>query len=180
MTVKKRLTALLLFLALSAASLTAQTDTSTEAFMETWPGWLMDMRRWEIVAFGSFPFTMFFATIGMDMYRWHNHNGMDFGDRTHAPWPLKSAGAVAMTDDEMRRTILMAIGLSASVAIADHLIVQARRRRERRRIEAIPSGTIVITRTPLVEDRAEEPYLEAIDDEAPDSNGEPLVPDPSP
>ncbi|MCL2191377.1 MAG: hypothetical protein FWB79_05260 [Treponema sp.] len=149
MTVKKRPAALVLLLALSAANLAAQTGVESDVGTSSWPGWLRDVRRWEIVAFGSFPFTMFFATIGMDMFRWQNHNGMDFSDRSHAPWPLKSAGAVAMTDEEQRRTILMAVGLSATIAIADHIIVQSRRRRDRRRAEAIPSGTIVVTRTPL-------------------------------
>jgi len=152
LTVKKRLAALLLLFILSVASLAAQTGTAEESSRDHWPGWLRDMRRWEIVAFGSFPFSMFFATIGMDMFRWHNYNGMDFSDRSHAPWPLKSAGAVAMTDYEQRRTILMAIGLSASVAIIDHLILQGRRRRDRRRAEAIPVGTVTITRTPLTEE----------------------------
>jgi len=173
LTVKKRLTALLLLFMLSAVSLMAQTtETSTESFMENWPIWLRDMRRWEIVAFGSFPFSMFFATMGMNMYRWYNHNGMDFNDRTHAPWPLTSTGAVAMTDAEQRRTILIAIGLSASVAIADHLIVQSRRRRDRRRAEAMPSGVIVINRTPVAVEQPEETEA-GIDEEE-------LVPDISP
>ena len=139
----------------------AQTDASPETVeAETGPRlWLRDIRRWEIVAFGSFPFTMFFATMGMNFHRWNRETGMDWGRREYAPWPLTSAGAVSMTDAEQRRTIFIAIGLSAGVAVADHLIQRNRRERERRRAEAIPAGTIIITRTPLHEDEPEEPDI---------------------
>jgi len=142
----------LLFL-LSAMSLKAQADAPMEHDTSNWPSWLRDMRRWEIVAFGSFPFAMFFSTIGMDLHRWNSANGMDWGNRRYAPWPLKSAGAVPMTNSEQRLTIGIAIGLSAGIAVADHLIVQARRRRDRRRAEAIPVGTVIITRIPLAEEQ---------------------------
>jgi len=180
LTVKKRPAAFLLLFVLFAGNLAAQVGTAEESSRDHWPGWLRDMRRWEIVAFGSFPFSMFFATIGMDMYRWHNHNGMDFSDRSHAPWPLKSAGAVAMTNTEQRNTILIAAGLSASVAIADHLIVQARRRRDRRRAEAIPTGTIIITRTPIAEEEPVADYEEAFLPEEDSFPVEAAVPDESP
>ena len=68
-----------------------------------------------------------------------------------------------MEDSEQRRTIMMAIGLSAAIAVADHLIVQGRRRRDRRRAEAIPVGTVIITRMPI-----EEPYEEQMPDEDPE------------
>jgi len=158
LTVKIRVTALIILFILSSVDLMAQTGTTPESDTSHWPGWLRDLRRWEIVAFGSFPFTMFFSTIGMNTYRWHRETGMDWGRREYAPWPLTSAGAIPMEDSEQRRTIMIAIGLSAGVAVADHLIVQARRRRERRRAEAIPVGTVIITRMPI-----EEPYEEQDD-----------------
>jgi len=149
---------LLLLLAFSAVNLMAQTTTTPDADeTSNRPLWLRDLRRWEIVAFGSFPFTMFFSTIGMDMYRWHRETGMDWGRREYAPWPITAAGGAAMTDEEHRRTIFIAIGLSAGVAIADHFIQRGRRERERRRAEAIPAGTVLIIRTPLFEDEPEEP-----------------------
>lgn len=161
----KKIPALFLIFALCAAGLTAQTNTAVET--ETGgnrPSWLRDLRRWEIVAFGSFPFTMFFSTIGVDLFRWNRANGMDWNNRQYAPWPIKTPGT-AMTDREQRVTIGIAVGLSAAVAVADHLIVQARRRRERQRAEAIPVGTVVITRTPLYEE-PEEPDAPPEDDDA--------------
>ena len=150
----RKIPLVLLLLAVCAAGLWAQTGDRGEV-EDTRPLWLRDIRRWEIVTFGSFPFTMFFTTIGMDIYRWEKDSGMDWGQRQFAPWPLKSAGAVAMTDEEQRNTILMAAGLSVTIAIVDHFLERGRRQKERRRAEVIPSGTIVITRTPPVEEPPE-------------------------
>ena len=176
-TVEKRLAALIVLFAFCAAGLMAQAASSPETAEDgtnNRPQWMRDLRRWEIVALGSFPFTMFFSTIGMDMYRWHRETGMDWGRREYAPWPITSAGGVSMTDAEQRRTIFIAIGLSAGVAVADHLIQRGRRERERRRAEAIPAGTIIITRTPLHEDEPDEPDDPApYDDEISDGDGVP-------
>jgi len=177
LTVKKRLATLLLLSAFAAANLPAQTGGAAGTDTSHWPRWLRDLRRWEIVAFGSFPFTMFFTTIGVDLYRWQAANGMDFSaeGRRYAPWPLTSSGAVPMEDSEQRATILIAVGLSAGIAVADHLIVQSRRRRDIRRAEAIPVGTVIINRMPLVEETGEAPY-EAQADHAP-AYGEGPAPD---
>ena len=93
----RKMAAAFFVLVVCAAGLSAQTADRDEGG-DTRPLWLRDIRRWEIVAFGTFPFTMFFTTIGMDMFRWQIHNGMDWNNRQYAPWPVKSAGAIAMTD----------------------------------------------------------------------------------
>jgi len=145
----RRPVALLLLWGLLAGTIQAQQTTQEiKPDPKERPQWLRDLRRAEIVAFGSFPFAMFTATMGMDLYRWQRANGMSWDDRSYAPWPLKSAGAVAMTDDEQKNTITLAIGLSLTVALVDHLIVRIRRQRERRRIEEMPAGTIIINRIP--------------------------------
>ena len=153
----KKLTALLLLFALFSNSLAAQTqaqaDTREQARQaddrENWPQWMRNLRRWEIVAFGSIPFTMFFTTIGMDLYRWQRESGMDWQQRQYAPWPIKSSGAVPMTDGEIITTISIAAALSAAIAIADYFIVRGIRRREAQRAEILQPGSIVITRVPL-------------------------------
>jgi len=93
---------------------------------------------------------MFFVTFVTDMVRWSEANNFDFSDegRRYAPWPLKSAGAIEMTNDEYARTILIALGVSAVVACIDLLIVVIKRINERRRIESLPSGSIEIIETP--------------------------------
>jgi len=173
--VARKMPLALLLLAVCAAGLCAQTGDSDEG-EDTRPLWLRDLRRWEIVAFGSFPFTMFFTTIGMDLYRWHRESGMDWGQRQFAPWPVKSAGAVAMTDAEQRNTILMAAGLSLTIAFVDHFLERGRRKRERRREEAIPSGTIIINRTPPEEPEEVAPDGDAENEGNPSDVGDDGIP----
>ena len=114
------------------------------------PQWAKDLRRWEIVAFGSFPFTMFTSTFAMDMYRWHNYNGMKNSDggMRYAPWPLKSAGAVDMTKKEYENTMIIAAGLSVAIAVTDLIIVQVKRQKARQRAESLPVTTTIINRQP--------------------------------
>jgi hypothetical protein len=125
------------------------TTKPTEAVFEL-PQWAKDLRRWDVITFGAFPFSMFFVTTVTDILRWKDANNLDFSDegRRYAPWPLKSAGAVEMTNDEYTRTILIAVGVSAVIASIDLLIVIIKRTNERRRIESMPSGSIEINKTP--------------------------------
>ena len=172
----KKTTALLILLALFALDIPAQTNT-VPSIMEstTLPQWVKDLRRWEIITFGSFPFTMFTATFAMDMFRWSQANGLDFSDagRRYAPWPLKSAGAIAMESKEQELTITIAAGLSVLVACTDMIIVQVKRNRERKRAEALPVGTTIITKTPWKDETEEDPAGNAID-------GGQVPPDPEP
>jgi len=121
------------------------------------PQWVKDLRRWEIVAFGSIPFTIFTATFAMDMYRWNDANGMDFSDegRRYAPWPMKSAGAVVMERKDQEMVFLVAGGLSVGIAMADQVIYQIKRYRARKRVETLPVGTTIITKNPWPEEISE-------------------------
>jgi hypothetical protein len=118
------------------------------------PQWVRDLRRWEIVAFGSIPFAMFTATFGMDLYRWNNANGMDFSDngRKYAPWPLKSAGAFTMESKEMEQTLIIAASLCVTVAFTDLVINLIKRANARKRAEAQPHNATTINRRPLYEE----------------------------
>jgi hypothetical protein len=144
---------------------TAQNSTGTQSpttFDTTgFPQWAKDMRRWDIIAFGVFPFAMFTTTFFTDLFRWGNANSMSFTEegRRYAPWPLKSAGAIEMTREEYERSIWIAVGLSAAIALADLIIVKIRQSRERRRMESIPSGSVIINRTPygVTEEESESP-----------------------
>lgn len=163
----KKLIILFFLLVLSALFVPAQSNT-TPIVSASSPQWLKDLRRWEIVAFGSIPFTMFTTTFMVDVYRWSQANGLDFSDegRRYAPWPLKSAGAVAMDGKEVETTLLIAGCLSIAVAVTDLIIVHVKRDRARKRAEALPSGTIIITNTPLPEDSS--------GDDGESQDGEPL------
>lgn len=156
---KTKIAAALLFfiLILSPSYAAAQTTAAATAplaavsfDMSDFPQWARDIRRFEIVTFGSFPFTMFTATFAMDTYRWSQANGMDWSDagRRYAPWPLKSAGAVSMESREYEMTIGIAAGLSLAIAVADFAIVQIKRHKARQRAESLPAGTAIITKKP--------------------------------
>jgi hypothetical protein len=138
-----------------AAAQSSSSSASSSSTLDTsgFPQWAKDLRRWDIVAFGTFPFSMLTVTMIHDTIRWKNANNFDFsGDgRRYAPWPLKSAGAVEMTKEEYEKTILMAAALSATVAIIDLTIVLIKRNQERRRMESMPASAAVIERAPYGE-----------------------------
>jgi len=174
-----------LLLAAPAFLVPAQTNTNNNFFdLSGAPQWARDLRRWEIVAFGTIPFAMFTATFGMDMYRWNEANGMDFSDegRRYAPWPLKSAGAIAMESQEMEKTLIIAASLCVSVAFADLIITQIKRAKARKRAEALPHNATTINRRPLFEEELqvlEEAHTVEVRDDAAGDSGI-RSPDPPP
>jgi hypothetical protein len=113
--------------------------------MPEFPQWSKDLRRAEIIAFGSFPFTMLTATTIIDSIRWKN-NGWD---TRYAPWPIKSAGAVSMTNRERETTLAIAGAASVTVAAADYIIISIKRHKARQRALAIPVGTPIIIKKPF-------------------------------
>jgi hypothetical protein len=128
--------------------LPAQTALDSELIPATqfdtseFPLWVRDLRRAEIVAFGSFPFTMFFATFAMDSLRFANHGG----NFSYAPWPFKSAGAVEMSRHERTNTIIAAAAASLVISLVDYIIVRYKRAKA---AEADPGpGQPIIIRRP--------------------------------
>jgi hypothetical protein len=160
--------------AAAQASGSATGNLTSSTFDTTgFPQWAKDLRRWEIVAFGSFPFAMFASTFAMDTRRWIDANGMDFTEdgRRYAPWPLKSAGAVGMTNQEQETAILIAAGVSVAIAFADLIIVQIKRHKERRRVENLPSGNIIIDKSPWPEGSTNDGGSNADTGDGSDGNG---------
>jgi len=149
---------LLFNLTYQAQAQSLSTDKPTEAKPTELPQWVKDFRRFDVITFGAFPFSIFFVTFATDMIRWKDENNFDFSEegRRYAPWPLKSAGAVEMTNDEYAKTILLAVGVSAAIALVDLMIVNIKRAKERRRIESLPSGSIEINKTPYGIQEADE------------------------
>jgi hypothetical protein len=176
--------AVIFFLLLTTAAFilhaqTNTTNTNNNFFdLSGSPQWVRDMRRWEIVAFGTIPFAMFTATFGMDMYRWYNANGMDFSDngRKYAPWPLKSAGAISMESHEMEQTLIIAASLCVTVAFTDLVITLIKRSNARKRAEALPRNATTINRRPLYE----EPQIQETQSETIDAGDSEIPDDPPP
>jgi hypothetical protein len=114
------------------------------------PLWAQDLRRGEIVAFGSFPFTMFLSTFTMDSIRYFSHST----DKRYAPWPFKGPGAIEMTKTERQQTMIAAAVASVTIAIVDFAIVQVKRNKEAKRIQqqndnrAIQAARITVDEEP--------------------------------
>jgi hypothetical protein len=109
------------FAAASGSSGTGNADSKETSSLT--PLWLKDLRRAEIVAFGSFPLTMFWTTFFMDLYRTASHGW----DSRYAPWPFKGAGAVGMTNQEVAAMFTIAVSSSLAIAVVDHFIMRYRR-----------------------------------------------------
>ncbi|GHU23907.1 hypothetical protein FACS1894164_09300 [Spirochaetia bacterium] len=98
---------------------------------------LNPLRRGEIVAFGTLPFTIFLATFAVDTTRYMSHNF----DSRYAPWPFKGAGAFDMSDTEKGIALGVAVGTSVIIALIDYFIVKKKTRTPQRdapRIERSP------------------------------------------
>jgi hypothetical protein len=150
---------LITFLFLSPVLRTeAQDNTSVSNAFDTtgFPQWAKDLRRWDIITFGAYPFALFLTTSVTDLIRWNDANGMSMADRRYAPWPLKSAGAVEMTKAEYERVLLQAAGVAAAVACTDLIITLIKRSKERKRIESKPKSSAVIDIKPYGEPPEEE------------------------
>jgi hypothetical protein len=112
------------------------------------PLWAKDLRRAEIVAFGSLPFTMLFTTFAVDTWRCYSHDW----DPLYAPWPAKPPGAINMTQDELTMTMAVAAAVSVVLAITDFSILQIKRYKEKQRAKNLPPGSpIKITRKSAAE-----------------------------
>ncbi len=79
---------------------------------------LKDLRRAEIIAFGSFPFVVFFSTIYYDVYRYFSHDMQD----AYLPWPFKDAStAISVSEDEQKMILFTSIGISVGIAAFDFI-----------------------------------------------------------
>jgi hypothetical protein len=111
----------------ACVSLSAQAANTIQDAIRTdpkeFPQWAKDIRRFDIITFGAFPFAFFTASLLTDSIRWAHSDG----DMRYAPWPLKGAGAYDPTTEEKAQTIGIAVGLSLFVAVADFFVVQIRR-----------------------------------------------------
>ncbi|MDR3114468.1 MAG: hypothetical protein LBU25_03000 [Treponema sp.] len=141
-------------LPVQAQTTTTPAQQATAAFDTAgFPQWVKDLRRGEIVAFGSFPFTMFFTLTLVDTYRSATHNW----DIHYAPWPLKAftAGAIDLTKDEQLLTLTAAATGSVVLALIDFLILHYKRTKQARELKQLPAEVPIIIRKPLAAENPE-------------------------
>ena len=163
---------LVLSFAAGLAPLAGQTTAGTESTVPDieFPQWSKDLRRAEIVAFGTLPFSWLVSTVTMDISRTIAHGG----SQDYWPWPLKPTGAPTMTNSEFITTIGIALGVSAVVAIADYIIINHKRgKAETLKLQNAQRDPIILRRpaATLDDESAAPPNSENRDDSAvPGSN----------
>lgn len=116
----------------------------------------LDLRRAEIIAFGTFPFVVIFSTVFYDVYRYFSH-GMS---SAYLPWPFKdSSTAVAITNSEYMGLFIASAGISIGIGAVDFVVRRAlKKRRERRAAEAAASEVHPIQVTPRIYPNAESAF----------------------
>ena len=136
-----------LFLA-SAAPLPAQQTAAPAQDAVNYPPWIKNARHIEIIAFGVFPFSIFIAQTAVDLGRMAAHDW----NMQYAPWPLKPAGAVGMTEDEKLATLGVAAGICITAAVVDFVIYSIKKRKNVRRNVYEEAGSPILTRTSIAAD----------------------------
>jgi hypothetical protein len=115
-----------------AQTTTPATDgmTSTQFDTTDFPLWAKDLRRAEIIAFGTYPFAFFVANFTLDTYR------------------TRTSGAPKTKDDQIT-TLLAAAGGAVFLALIDYGIMRYKRSLLEKESKKIPEGTPVIIQKPL-------------------------------
>jgi hypothetical protein len=142
---KFRVAALLLFLAVLPC-VDAQSSTAVPSGEEKieWPQFAQDLRRFDVVSFGLYPFAYLVTSIGYDLMRSAQHGW----DSAYYPWPLNEGGA-GWTSEDYLNVIIGAAVVSLTVAAIDTAIVWVKRRAAGRREEARSRPETEIRNTPL-------------------------------
>jgi hypothetical protein len=125
----------LLLLCMLPANLSAQDAPglpSRDPGQENPPSqFVQDLRRFEIIAFGTLPFTLFFANVGYDVVR-YGYYGFSEGfasdtARTYQPLLFGDRG---YTNEEKTAILISAAGASLLLATVDLIIEKNRARRD--------------------------------------------------
>lgn len=99
---------------------------------EEFPLWQRELRRFEILSFGSLPFVTLLSFWSYDMIRSAQHPN----DPGYYPWPFKQADrTIPLTEREQLGVFLTSMGISMGVALIDIIYRAVKRSAERKRLE---------------------------------------------
>ena len=109
----------LTILFLSVVPLTGETLPEYEPYEEEeFPGWAHDLRRAEVIFFGTIPFTFFASGLSYDLYKYASNNfNSDF-----APALFGNTTPPVLTNDEKWQLIKISVSLSAFLSLLDYLL----------------------------------------------------------
>ncbi|ADK81585.1 hypothetical protein [Sediminispirochaeta smaragdinae] len=98
---------------------TASDESDYEPYSASeFPQWALDLRRAEVIFFGSLPFTLLLSTLGFDSYNYVAH---DF-DTDYVPFYSTGSGEYLVDSEERTYRILAAVGGSLLLALVDYII----------------------------------------------------------
>ncbi len=87
---------------------------------DEFPNWAKDLRRAEIIFFGTIPFSFFYSTFSYDFYRYASNNF----DKSLAPALFGNKTPPIRTNDEKWQIIKVSLSLSAIFTLVDYLLGQ--------------------------------------------------------
>jgi len=86
------------------------------------PQALKDIRRAEAILIGSYPFSMLFSKIGLDLYDY----GSSGFNRKYAPSMFGGDPTIARASDDAEKVLLTALCISAGITVIDFIINKAK------------------------------------------------------
>jgi hypothetical protein len=126
---------LLVLLLLAAAGGFAEEERLPEEYApEEFSPFLRDLRRGEIIFFGSLPLSLFFCFEAYDISRYFYVRSVDGAEaaQDYTPWPFRRYGGKPYTATETKWLLVSALSLSLSAALVDFMIGRIRERRNAR------------------------------------------------
>lgn len=85
---------------------------------EEFPQWALDLRRGEVIFFGTIPFTFFVSTLSYDMYIYASNNF----DSNFAPALFGNTTPPILTKNEKLQIIAFSVSLSTLLALLDYFL----------------------------------------------------------
>ena len=100
---------------------------------DEYPAWTKKLRRATVVFVGSYPLSVFFTKLGMDLYTWGYHNF----DSEYSPAILGGGGDKSrkMTTSEIKKVTLAALAVSGVVTVADFIIQEIKENKKAKAAE---------------------------------------------
>ena len=122
----RKLIALMLLISFSFCIFAEEAHKPVPYEDDEFPSWTIDLRRSEIVTFGTLPFVTLGVTIGYSFFRYAK-NGFD---SDYLPNPLaKSSAAANLNSDEQIGIFISSGIISLIIGIVDYVISRIERRR---------------------------------------------------
>lgn len=108
----------LILIVLSGTPVFCQDNEPEEYQEDEFSPLLKELRRGEIIMFGSLPLSIFLAIETYEIYRYVQHDT----DPDYAPWPFRKHGGMGFSSQESIGIFFSALGFSFLIAVTDFII----------------------------------------------------------